>query len=154
MPQCTTVGGYKRYCGHRHQAQGSDPTTGKNRSLGICSPDNGQCNSCHDFQQEESQTWQENRLAEFNTWNSSKVANFLRSTNCITDNQATHIEALYLNAGNLMDEIKRLVNAPEDKRTESLLLTSIQNGGCGLLLSDLWGISNTVRKFIKSEQRL
>jgi hypothetical protein len=53
-----------------------------------------------------------------------------------------------------MDEIKRLVNTAEDQRSESPLVTSIQNGGCGLILPDLWGISNTVRKFIKSEQRL
>ena len=154
MPQCTTVDGYKRYCGHFHEAQGSDLTTGKIRREGLCSPDNGQCNSCYAFQEKDFQTWQENRLAEFNTWNSSKVVEFLRSKDCITEDQKKEIEGLGLNAGSLIAEFKQLRDAPEDQRAKSKVLMSIQNGGCGLLLNDLYTILNTVQKFIKSEQRL
>jgi hypothetical protein len=154
MPQCTTVDGYKRYCGHFHEAQGSDHTTGKHRRAGLCSRENGQCNSCYEFQEEELQTWIENRLAEFNTWNSSKVVEFLRSKHCITEDQEKEIEGLGLNAGSLIAEFKQLRDAPEDQRAKSKVLMSIQNGGCGLLLNDLYTILNTVQKFIKSEQRL
>lgn len=154
MPQCTTVGGYKRYCGHFHEAQGSDLTTGKTRREGLCRPDNGQCNSCHAFQEEQWKTWIENRLAEFNTWNSSRVVEFLRSRDCITEDQEKEIEGLGLNAGELIAEFRRIRDAPEDQRAKSKVLRSVQNGGCGLLLNDLYAILNTVHKFIKSEQKL
>ena len=154
MPQCTTVDGYKRYCGHFHEAQGSDITTGKIRLQGSCSPDNGQCNSCYAFQEKDFKTWQENRLAEFNTWNSSKVVEFLRSKDCITEDQEKELKGLDLNAGNLIAEFKRICDLPEDQKAKSKVLMSIQNGGCGLLLHHIHVILKAVGEFIKSEQRL
>jgi hypothetical protein len=154
MPQCTTVDGYKRYCGHFHEAQGLDITTGKRRREGLCSPDNGQCNSCYAFQEKCLQTWKENRLAEFNTWNPSKVVEFLRSKDCITEDQEKELEGLGLNAGNLIAEFRRIRDAPEDQKAKSKVLMSIQDGGCGLLLHNLYEILDTVKKFINSEQRL
>ena len=154
MPQCTTVDGYKRYCGHFHEEQAPDLTTGKRRREGLCSPDNGQCNSCYAFQEKDFQTWQENRLAEFNTWNSSKVVEFLRSNDCITEDQEKELEGLGLNAGDLIAEFRRIRDAPEDQKAKSKVLMSIQNGGCGLRLHDIHVILKAVGEFIKSEQRL
>jgi hypothetical protein len=154
MPQCKTVDGYKRYCGHFHEEQGTDLTNGKRRREGLCSPDNGQCNSCYAFQEKEFKTWQENRLAEFNTWNSSKVVEFLRSKDCITEDQKKELEGLGLNAGDLIAEFRRICDASEDQKAKSKVLMSIQNGGCGLHLHDIYVILKAVGGFIKSEQRL
>ena len=144
MSECTTVGCYKRYCGHYHEAQGTDSTTGLNRLAGYCSRENGQCNACHDFCEEDAKNWQEDRQQRMNMWSSSSFARFLLTKNVITEVQATAIGKEDINAGALIAQMRQAADGGKD----------CQLTNCKLSLNNLYQILNTLRSFIKSEENL